>query len=140
MWLTTSSKKIAFSRCDWLDAGFASPMLNVESSLEKRTCSARKVLNELETLVTPDTLLRWHRQLVASKWNYAQRRGPGRPRVMQVIVDLILRMAEENPSWGYYLSWIFIYISIVKLLLSSFHRALLAGIKITAVPLLTSHS
>jgi hypothetical protein len=51
----------------------------------------RKVLNELETLVTPDTLLRWHRQLVASKWNYTQRRGPGRPHVMQTIVDLILR-------------------------------------------------
>jgi hypothetical protein len=61
----------------------------------------RKVLNELETLVTPDTLLRWHRQLVASKWNYTQRRGPGRPRVMKTIVDLILRMAQENPSWGY---------------------------------------
>jgi len=35
----------------------------------------RKVLNELDTLVTPDTLLRWHRELVASKWNYSQRRG-----------------------------------------------------------------
>src|SRR5881227_960158 len=35
----------------------------------------RKVLNELETLVTPDTLLRWHRELVASKWNYSQQRG-----------------------------------------------------------------
>jgi hypothetical protein len=61
----------------------------------------RKVLNEMETLVTPDTLLRWHRQLVASKWNYTQRRGPGRPRVMKTIVALILRMAQENPSWGY---------------------------------------
>ena len=37
----------------------------------------RKVLNGLETLVTPDTLLRWYRQLVASKWNYSRRRGPG---------------------------------------------------------------
>jgi hypothetical protein len=37
----------------------------------------RKVLNELETLVTPNTLLRWHRQLVASKWNYSHRRVPG---------------------------------------------------------------
>ena len=53
------------------------------------------------TLVTPDTLLRWHRQLVALKWTYTQRRGPGRPRIMQTIVDLILRMAHENPSWGY---------------------------------------
>jgi putative transposase len=61
----------------------------------------RKVLGELETLVTPDTLLRWHRQLVALKWTYTQRRGPGRPRIMQTIVNLILRMAQENPSWGY---------------------------------------
>jgi putative transposase len=61
----------------------------------------RKVLNELETLVTPDTLLRWHRQLVALKWTYIQRRGPGRPRTMNTIVDLIVRMAHENPSWGY---------------------------------------
>ena len=61
----------------------------------------RQVLHELETLVTPDTLLRWHRELVASKWNYSQRRGPGRPRIMKTIVDLILRMALENRSWGY---------------------------------------
>ena len=61
----------------------------------------RKVLNELETLVTPDTLLRWYRELMASKWNYSHRRGPGRPRVMKTIVDLVLRMALENPSWGY---------------------------------------
>ena len=59
----------------------------------------RKVLNELGTLVTPDTLLRWHREPVASKWNYNQRRGPGRPRIMKTIVDLIVRMAQENPSW-----------------------------------------
>ncbi|HEX9347518.1 MAG TPA: integrase core domain-containing protein [Gemmatimonadales bacterium] len=61
----------------------------------------RKVLNELETLVTPDTLLRWYRELVASKWNYSHRRSPGRPRVMKTIVDLVLQMALENPSWGY---------------------------------------
>src|SRR5665213_533462 len=61
----------------------------------------RKVLNELETLVTPDTLLRWYRELVASKWNYSRRRGAGRPRVMRTIVDLVLRMALYNPSWGY---------------------------------------
>jgi len=60
----------------------------------------RKVLNELDTLVTLDALLRWHRQLVASKWNYSHRRGPGRARAMKTIVDLILRMALENRSWG----------------------------------------
>ncbi len=67
----------------------------------KAQALGRKVLNELQTLVTPDTLLRWYRELVASKWNYSHRRGPGRPRVMKTIVDLILQMALENPSWGY---------------------------------------
>ena len=45
--------------------------------------------------------LRWYRKLVTSKWNYIHRRGPGRPRVMKTIVDLVLQMALENPSWGY---------------------------------------
>src|SRR5690606_24642204 len=61
----------------------------------------RKALNELDTLVTPDTLLRWHRQLVAAKWNCSSRRAPGRPRTMNTIVDLVLRMALDNRSWGY---------------------------------------
>ena len=62
----------------------------------------RKTLMELTTIVTPDTILRWHRTLVAQKWDYSQRRKekPGRPRVRQVIVDLVLRFARENPSWG----------------------------------------
>jgi putative transposase len=61
----------------------------------------RKVLKELETLVTPDTLLRWYRELIALKWNYSHRRGPGRPRLMTAIADLIVKMAIENPAWGY---------------------------------------
>jgi hypothetical protein len=58
------------------------------------------VLNELEKLVTADTLLRWYRELIASKWNYSHRRGPGRPRVMTVIADLIVQRAIDNPSCG----------------------------------------
>ena len=60
----------------------------------------RRLLDELETLVTPDTLLAWHRKLIAQKWTYA-RKEPGRPRVAQEITDLILRMARDNTSWGY---------------------------------------
>jgi putative transposase len=60
----------------------------------------RRLLDELETLVTPDTLLAWHRKLIAQKWTYA-RQGPGRPHVPQEITDLVLRMALENVSWGY---------------------------------------
>ena len=59
------------------------------------------MLRELETLVTPDTLLRWYRELVARKWNFSHRRGPGRPRVMNVIADLVVRLAQDNPLWGY---------------------------------------
>ena len=63
----------------------------------------RKALMELTTIVTPDTILRWHRTLVAQKWDYSNRKNkqPGRPRIRQVIVDLILRFAKENPTWGY---------------------------------------
>jgi hypothetical protein len=62
----------------------------------------RKALMELTTIVTPDTILRWHRQLVAKKWDYSERRkSAGRPRIRQVIVDLTLRFAKENPTWGY---------------------------------------
>ncbi len=62
----------------------------------------RKVLGEIGTIVTPDTILRWHRQLVARKWDYSHRRkNVGRPRVSPMIVELILRMARDNPTWGY---------------------------------------
>ena len=61
----------------------------------------RRVLNELQTLVTPDRLVRWYREMLAFKWNYSHRRSPGRPRVMRTIADLIVRTALENRSWGY---------------------------------------
>jgi transposase InsO family protein len=61
----------------------------------------RKGLFQIETLVTPDTLLRWHRQLIARKYDGSKRRSPGRPRTAAEIGELILRMARENPRWGY---------------------------------------
>src|SRR5262249_31898005 len=51
------------------------------------------------TIATPDTLLRWHRQLIARKWTYAM--GSRRHRVMVEIRQLVVRMATENPTWGY---------------------------------------
>jgi len=50
--------------------------------------------------VTPATLLRWHRTLIARKWTYPRRR-PGRPPVQAEIRTLVLRLAKENPSWGH---------------------------------------
>ena len=63
----------------------------------------RKQLEQIGTLFTPDTILRWHRQLVARKWDYSDRKQkkPGRPRIRQVIVDLTLQFARENPTWGF---------------------------------------
>jgi len=51
-------------------------------------------------LVTPDTLLRWHRRRIARNWTQATR-GPGRPRTSDEIRRLVLRLAAENPTWGY---------------------------------------
>ena len=51
-------------------------------------------------LVSPRTLLRWHAELVARRWTYP-RRHPGRPPVAQPVRALVLRMARENPGWGY---------------------------------------
>src|SRR5207245_3940552 len=61
----------------------------------------REVLREVATIVTPDTLLRWHRQLVARKWTYTRSRT-SRSGVLAEIRQLVLRMADENPTWGSY--------------------------------------
>jgi len=63
----------------------------------------RKVLQEVGSLFTPDTILRWHRELVAQKWDYSDRRKkkPGRPPTPEDITQLVLQIARENPSWGY---------------------------------------
>jgi len=60
----------------------------------------RKALAESDTRVTPDTLLAWHRRLIAQTYDGRRRRGPGRPRVMHEIRQLIVQMATENLDWG----------------------------------------
>ncbi|MFE0153480.1 integrase core domain-containing protein [Nonomuraea sp. NPDC059007] len=51
--------------------------------------------------VTPATILRWHRYLVARKWTFTDRRRPGRPCTRRPVKALIVRMARENPGWGH---------------------------------------
>ena len=61
----------------------------------------RQALSEVASLVTPDTLLAWHRKLIARKYDGSRRRRPGRPRVMEQIRELVVRLAQENNTWGY---------------------------------------
>src|SRR5213593_1553237 len=61
----------------------------------------RKLLHEVATIVTPETLLAWHRKLIAQKYDGSSKRGPGRPRTATEIAALVTRMAKENRGWGY---------------------------------------
>jgi hypothetical protein len=63
---------------------------------------SRATLRGLRLLVSPDTVLRWHRDLVKHRHTRASaNRGPGRPRTLASIRRLVLRLAAENPCWGY---------------------------------------
>ena len=62
---------------------------------------ARKILAEVATIVTPETLLAWHRKLIAQKYDGSSKRSPGRPRTAGEVEALVVRMAEDNRDWGY---------------------------------------
>ena len=49
----------------------------------------------------PETVLRWHRELVRLKWTYERKNKRGSPLISQELESLILRLAKENPRWGY---------------------------------------
>jgi putative transposase len=73
---------------------------DAERALLARKAKAvgRKALLKLDTIVSPDTLLRWHQRLVANKWTVVHRRGLGRPGIMRHISELIVRMDAADRS------------------------------------------
>src|SRR5579859_2387092 len=63
--------------------------------------AGRARLRESLLLFKPETVLGWHRALVRRKWTFRHRRAAGRPRIDIELEHLIVRLAEENPRWGY---------------------------------------
>ncbi len=61
----------------------------------------RKILSEVAGIVSPDTILRWYRKLVATKYDGAKRRAPGRPTTATELAELVVTMAKANAGWGY---------------------------------------
>jgi putative transposase len=75
---------------------------------ERKTLAAighklgKQALAEVATIVKPETILGWHRKLIAQKFDGSQQRSsPGRPKIDQALEALVIRMAQENHSWGY---------------------------------------
>ena len=61
----------------------------------------REALAQIASVATPATLLRWYRHLIAAKYDGSKNRSPGRPPTAKDIRELIVRVARENPTWGY---------------------------------------
>ena len=75
---------------------------------ERKTLAAigkrlgKKALEEVASIVQPDTILAWHRKLIAKKFDgSAKRQVSGRPQIDETVEALVVRLAEENRSWGY---------------------------------------
>ena len=66
----------------------------------KAQALGRRSLKQIAGIVTPDTLLRWYRTLIARKYDGSTKRGAGRPRTKPDIAGLIATMANGNPTWG----------------------------------------
>ncbi len=63
--------------------------------------SVRHRLGQIVLVFKPETLLKWHRELVRRQWSFTSRRTGGRPSITAALEALILRLARENPRWGY---------------------------------------
>ena len=71
------------------------------ATLKARTGRPARTMANLIRLFQPETVLKWHRELVRRKWTYRNKNTGGRPRIDLEIEDLIVRLARENSCWGY---------------------------------------
>src|SRR4051794_26405605 len=76
-------------------------LLVLTGKLTELSTKARVHISQVILLVKPDTLLKWHRELVRRKWTFTQPAPRGRPPTRPELEALILRLAKENPTWGY---------------------------------------
>ena len=77
------------------------PLAMLVGKLVQRARHSRARLSQSLLLLTPETVLRWHQDLVRRKWTFRHRPPVGRPRIMVELEALIVRLAQENPWWGY---------------------------------------
>jgi hypothetical protein len=112
-WHTTGSTRASWrssTSCARRTASFASKLggrgLRFTDDQRRRLAVkgrivGRRRLGEFAGLVTPDTILRWYRELIARKYDGSARRRTGRPTVASDVERLVVRIATENPTWGY---------------------------------------
>lgn len=77
------------------------PLAILVDKLAQGTLNFRIRLSQSLLIFTPETVLRWHRELVRQKWTFPHRQAVGRPRIAGELEALITRLARENPRWGY---------------------------------------
>lgn len=108
-WMTRDQQKVVaylLAENEVLREQLCGKRIRFSDAQRRRLARAAKALGrarlaKLPTLVTPETLLRWYRRLVANKYDGSGMRGPAPRRRTADIVALVVRIARENPSWGY---------------------------------------